>query len=883
MRNWVKNDPVIVLADSELSHISFHQQVLSNSGFWLRPATTKEELEPILNQLPVDILILGSDFLLEEDKDLMRDILLLRRYETCRNARIIVTANDFSHEDKQEAYAAGAFDYMVYPILPEEMYAKVNAFARSGSSGGTSAISRSFHTLSELSEETPPAIMETQSFVHKLIQSSLTPNQHNYIQAIEQNLNRLQISLNNMRDSVQINNDQLYLSNSPFDLDLLLDNVCKRLTQEAVDHQVELLFQIPIEVPRSLVGDPERLSRTLYNLLIEAIKCSREKTVFLSVHAESINERSVSLNFSMMENCLNDEEGTLFEVVNRVGSALTDPSESLNMFITSYMVQTMGGELSCIEEDSCKGMSLNLTLQRSVSIDSNECAVSVDMSGLQVLLINDNEGSRVAHQQLLEDMSFHCVGMDSNDDVLAFLDLDGNDSAKTSNIDLIFLDAHLQGENSELLIERLESLDDPNNFPPIIVTQNRKVNCPFNFADAQLIKPLSASSIFDCALSVMANHLPAQHPRIKAALSTDSMEINGAGLRILLVDDMPINQRIIHQILSEYAFEIDFAGNGEEAVTAVQNSPDRYDAVLMDLEMPVMNGYEASRIIRTMVDAKTLPILAVTANNNDADKERCFEWGMNGHVGKPIDVNTLLGTLSDHLDLTEDKSAARRNLEGNKTEPAKDLFVDMRKGVHRLMGNQSLFVKLLGDFFQSGVETQDMINDAINEGRLDDAATHCHTLVGLAGNLSMQPLMRSSKSLRQRLMTGKDFVTQLDRMQDTFEKTLAEVSSIMLANSEGSGLDSDTAALKSIADQQTDSAIPSKEETEDKFMEKLRVLNERIVAKREAAENDRFYVDMLGFEDDLSLTPSGKNVQKVERSNQQKKRQPRKPTNKRSK
>ncbi|WP_028021790.1 response regulator [Enterovibrio calviensis] len=859
MKGLVKNEPIIVLADEDLTHVDFHQQILSESGYWLRSVATPEKLTTILEQHPVNILVISMDFAFVSGEPIDVEMRKIRSLPTCKNARIIFTTNSYSSDQKQQAFRAGASDYMVYPIAADELYLKMGTHLVAGAyKGVTGALSRSFNLLSEVNMTLSPLIATSVSCAQMLNQTSLSNKQSVYVDSVNNAMKRASVIGDNLRDFEEMSTNTIALDNTPFDLGQLLESLKDYLVGEAESRCVELLFNVPLDVPRSLVGDPDRLRRILLNLISEAFVIGGGCPIILSIQAGTLSDSSVVLEFSVHRKITEDEQDSddLDELAERAAMAMSELDESLNLVVACYLVELMGGAFHEESSDKDSGIYFNLELQVATVHADKSFAVPVDLRELRVLVVDDNPSSIAVHSAIISSLGFYCESASDVDSAFhaieeGYLDLDGEP------FDLVLLDWSMPGKKGFHLLEKLQKEMTPEQQPLVIVISafdhaviekergNGKV-------DGYLHKPISASVMFDTMMEVLGRNLPKTHQRIIAAQGhSNGITINGSGKRILVVDDMPINQQIVQEVLISNDFQVELADSGRSAVVKVCPAPELYDAVLMDLEMPEMNGLEATRIIRETADRESLPIFALTAHTMERDRQRCADAGMNDHVAKPLDADILLKKLASHLGLAVNAKESRDD--NNETAIEEYEYVDVEDGIKRVMGNETLYFKLLSDFVHQARSQENQVCVLIESGKLTEAAESAHNIAGSAGNLSVVALRNSAKQLQNALITLEDYQLSLTQFRRDIDNAIKEIGDILLKRNNVASLPTppDYGALSS---SKKSDAI---NEMDKAFIDRVFVLESQIMAQDMMAI-DNYYQMLVDFCDlAIKLKPVG--------------------------
>lgn len=785
MTGLVKNKPLIVLVDDDLSHIDFYQQVLSESGYWLRSVATPAKLMTILEQHPVNILVIDMDFPFEGGEKLADEIARIRQLPTCRDTRIVLTSDMFSSRQKQQAYESGGSDYVVYPIAPQELFLKMSTHLTAGACKNvTNGLSRSFNILAETNTALYPMMATATTCAQMLSQTSLSNKQALYLENLVRSLKRTGIICDNLRDFEELCSVSLSLETTPFDLDQLLESLRDYLLGEAESREVELLFNVPLDVPRSLIGDPDRLRRVLLNIIDEAMVIGEGRPLILSITSGKVDQHSAKLTFSINQK-VTDEEDTvddLAELAERLVMATSEVDESVNLLIATYLIEQMGGTVQ-FDSGGKPGVYFDIELQRAKATSDKSFSVPVDLRGLRVLIVDDNPSSIAVHRAIVESLGFHVDAVSDVDSaftaiVEGYLDLD------LEPYDLVLLDWHMPGKKGFHLLEKLKNELEEDRHPLVVVISaydHKKVDKERGGGQiaGYLHKPISASVMFDTIMDVMGQNLPKTHHRIIGGKHQGSgVTVNGSGRRVLVVDDMPINQQIVREVLMANDFQVELASSGREALVKVCPAPELYDAILMDLEMPDMNGLEATRIIRETADRETLPIFAVTAHTMERDRHRCADAGMNDHIPKPLDADNLLQKLAGYLGLAVTSVV---KTEGEKTGQKEEYeYVDVEDGIKRVMGNENLYFKLLSDFVHQSREQENHIYRSIEDGELTQASEEAHTIAGSAGNLSIIGLRRSAKQLQNALQGPEDYQLPLSHFKRDMENAIKEIGQILL-------------------------------------------------------------------------------------------------------
>ncbi|MCP4042098.1 MAG: response regulator, partial [Gammaproteobacteria bacterium] len=372
-------------------------------------------------------------------------------------------------------------------------------------------------------------------------------------------------------------------------------------------------------------------------------------------------------------------------------------------------------------------------------------------------------------------------------------------SGEERDYDIVLLDwmmPEMNGIQTAIHITQESKLPDPPLVIMVSAYDQAKVMRQASRAGVvgYLQKPVNASVLFDTVMELMGKNLPRAHRRGTDTSRAQATRINGGGRRILLVEDQPINSQIAAEILERNGFVVEPVENGQLAVELIAGDPGAFDAVLMDLQMPVMDGFEATRCIRGLPGGADLPIIAMTAHALERERDKCEETGMNSHISKPVGVDLLLSELSRWLGIAATEVPVAVGTSQPIPAPT-GVFphrvpgIELAEGVARAMGNRALYAKLLGLFPRQYAEVLETIRQSIKIGDGTAAAREAHALAGSAGNLSMMSLLEAAKALQQALDEGESFGVALTLVEERFNEVIDSIHGLDLVPP-GAGADS---------------------------------------------------------------------------------------------
>jgi len=652
--------------------------------------------------------------------------------------------------------------------------------------------------LANMSHEIRTPMNAVIGMAHLALKTALTPKQSDYLEKIQSSANSLLGIINDILDFSKIEAGKMDMESTDFNLDDVLENLANLVTVKAREKsELEVLFAVDQEVPRFLVGDPLRLGQILINLTNNAVKFTESGEIVVSAELLKRNEDRVTLKFSVSDTGIGLTEAQaakLFQAFSQADTSTTRKfgGTGLGLTICERLVEMMNGEIR-VESKPEQGSTFSFTAEFGLGKEKvkKHLTPSPDLRGLKVLVVDDNATSRNILQDILEAFSFEVFLAASGEDGLEEIERADTDKP----FGLVIMDWKMPGMDGLEASKRIKNHTNLDTIPPIILVTAYAREEIMQQVDGIklegfLLKPVSPSVLFDAIMEALGRDDPNQsrvgRKKEQGAEGLDAIH----GARVLLVEDNEINQQVAMEILQDAKLHVTVVNNGQEAVDAVKKN--EYDAVLMDIQMPVMNGYEATRKIREWEDklkaessklkgndsaelsafslqlsarAKRVPIIAMTAHAMAGDEQKSHDAGMNDHVTKPIDPDQLFKTLQKWITPKENRISDRKpDLADEHAGSAPAATVaeafpeslpgfDLTAGLKRLRGNKSLYRKLLIDFGANYKETAAGIRMALDETDFEKAHRLVHDLKGIAGNISATDLQTAAVEM-EKLVRG---------------------------------------------------------------------------------------------------------------------------------
>ncbi|MCP4699535.1 MAG: response regulator, partial [Gammaproteobacteria bacterium] len=514
--------------------------------------------------------------------------------------------------------------------------------------------------LANMSHEIRTPMNAVIGFTGLALQTSLTDKQRDYLNKIKTSTYSLLNLLNDILDFSKIEAGKLKFENVNFYLEDVIDKLSELQGHAAVDKGLEFAALIAPDVPRALKGDPLRLGQVLTNLTNNALKFTKNgKIVVHAALAEQSGETGsgrVKLRFSIQDTGIGlmpEQIQKLFRSFSQADSSTTRKfgGTGLGLAISKQLTELMGGAIGA-ESEPGKGSTFWFTAEFARQAVEQRSRPPSELRGMKVLAVDDNEHSRDILMRILRSFSFVPVLAASGEEALSVL-------AAEKDFRLVIMDWHLSAMDGIEAARKIIQQSRGVALPPKIIlltafdrNEVRQQATAEAAIDAFLLKPVAQSVLFDTIMGVFGReteNAPAGKQTASLPQPDILREIQGA--RILLAEDNPINQQLATEILEQAGLHVTVAGNGKEALAKLAELAElaengAADAVLMDIQMPEMDGYEATRLIRNNPRYEKLPVIAMTANVLKGDKEKCLAAGMNDYVAKPIDVEQLFAVLA---------------------------------------------------------------------------------------------------------------------------------------------------------------------------------------------------------------------------------------------
>jgi two-component system sensor histidine kinase/response regulator len=630
--------------------------------------------------------------------------------------------------------------------------------------------------LANMSHEIRTPMSAIIGMAYLALRTELSPKQQDYVGKIHRAALSLLGIINDILDFSKIEAGKLEVEQIPFCLDDVLANVASVTSQKAADKQLEYLFHVPHAIPRMLVGDPLRLGQVLINLVNNAVKFTPAGELELSCMrvdsaAGVMQPDRVKLRFAVRDTGIGmseQQQGKLFRAFHQANGSTTREygGTGLGLSISQQLVGLMGGRI-VVKSSPGKGATFHFDLEFVLSGEPERVAVAPpELDGARLLLVDDSEVAREIMCEALQALPLRvdtaASGLEAEAALLA-ADAGGDPYR------VVLTDWQMPGMDGITLARRIAgnpALRHPPSTVLVTAFGREEVQQEAEGAGIRgfLCKPIGQSALVDTLVALFA---PPRDPNANSRGRSKCGDAGACAARVLLVEDNLVNQQIALELLQARSIAVDVAGTGQEALDLLEEGgPDAYDLVLMDLEMPQLDGHAATVELRKDPRFDKLPVIAMTAHALAEIRERCLREGMQDYVSKPVEPEKLYATLArwigsqlfslpapaPHLPPHLPLALGAEMADGPSLPGLSSLSgIDSAFGLRHVAGNSALYVQLLDRFRATQRDAGGLIRADYEAGRPMEAAARAHTLRGVAGNIGARELQTLAQAVEEGL------------------------------------------------------------------------------------------------------------------------------------
>ncbi len=715
-------------------------------------------------------------------------------YAQCKNGNLIpvnITLSPLRVQDRTYV-AATVFDLTEHKEKESEL-----AAAKQAADAANEAKSM---FLANMSHEIRTPLNGMLGIAQLLLDSPLSSRQRSEVEILLNSGKTLQKVLNSILDFTRIEADRLELAERPFDLDKLCDETLSLFASEAERKGIELLLDIDPKIPNKLIADDFHLSQVLNNLVGNAVKFTSRGQVLLKLTGTPRNDGKVELMVSVRDTGI----GMTAEQIEKLFQPFqqADPSTrrrfggtGLGLALAQRIIELMDGRIEATSTFG-DGSTFKFHILVSYNDEVHPSRLRDRLDVMRALVVDDNVTSQQIIGGLLTNWGLEVAG---RSDAASGLEALADAERHGAPFDILVLDWKMPVLDGVGMIQQMDATLDgyrQRRRPAIIMVTafaETLSDLPLkaDHVKAFIQKPVSPSRLYDAIVSIQQDIRPdwfkEQLERVDEATTARHETL---GSRILLVEDHATNQYVAKGLIERMNVQVDVADNGRVALAMARSN--LYDLILMDLQMPLMDGFEATKALRLLPEYKDTPIVAMTAAVTEEDRAATKAAGMNDHLPKPIDVQQLTEMLNKWIDPARVRRRRLARGEDESRTPSVDLMaireLDIQSALRRLDGDENLLRRVLGDFAKDFADVHTRIAQALASGNRESAVEQVHIVRGMAGNIGAKHLAASAERLEQALVKSTDETEKLQVSVDfvsQLESVLSIVSTLQSGDKSG--------------------------------------------------------------------------------------------------
>ncbi len=617
----------------------------------------------------------------------------------------------------------------------------------------------------------------------------LSVKQAEYVDIIRKSSRTLLYLVNDILDLSKIEARQLSVEVITFRLRDLVEDIIDQFRDQVVEKEIELILDLPVDLPDTLRGDPLRLRQVMVNLISNAFKFTEQGEIRIAIQCDNPAQDHVNLTFLVSDTGIGispDKQETVFQAFTQEDSSTSRKygGTGLGLTISRELVLLMGGSTIDIKSTPGQGSTFSFTcpFQKAPAASNETRDIPAGIKNASVLVVEDNESSRRMLERMLENFGMKYQSTGTAEHALELMDKQG----PATLFNLILMDWRLPGMDGLEASRAIRSRPGCSRIPIVMISaygRDTLIDEAARIGIRQFVfKPVKQSALLDVIMEAL-DIAPVSVTKNQTAATTHDF----SNVCILVAEDNFANRIVAVEILTQAGFKVDVAENGEKAIQAVKSN--EYDLVLMDVQMPQTDGLEATRIIRKSGFTR-IPIIAMTANAMDGDREQCLAAGMNDYISKPIDRLQLISTLDKWIN-PDKLSCPVAFLPPEDPFSPKDNIpdlpeIDITEAMKRQGLSWTVFKKMLTAFPGEQQDTLDRLEAAVKKQDMAAITLHAHSFVGAGAAISARELTTTAKALEKaaRKNLTSDIRSLYAHLANAFSLVCSAIATIIEAEPE---------------------------------------------------------------------------------------------------